>query len=221
MKNLLLLLLLANILYFVWGFLAGEDPQPGTAVIPAVDAGASLTIIPARDGSDAAGADGVGSNFQPLSGPACATIGPLRDRAQADEAAGNYANRGMRTSVRSREEEIFVGHWVQIRNVPNDITADKMLTTLNRGGLKDAYLVRTDDEGMKISLGLFDELARAERVELKARSLELPADISPRMAERTVHYVDIGVPSGQGVAVIVEEFGEELVQLRGAATCPE
>ena len=33
MKNLLLLLILANILYFMWGMFAADDPQPGVAVV--------------------------------------------------------------------------------------------------------------------------------------------------------------------------------------------
>jgi hypothetical protein len=33
MKNLLLLLVLANILYFMWGMFASGDPQPGIAIV--------------------------------------------------------------------------------------------------------------------------------------------------------------------------------------------
>ena len=43
----------------------------------------------------------------------------------------------------------------QIRNIPDEATANQMLATLAEGGLTDAYLVRTEDEGLKISLGLF------------------------------------------------------------------
>ena len=84
----------------------------------------------------------------------------------------------------------------------------------------DAYLVRTEDEGLKISLGLFGNLESAERIELQARSLELPADIKPRMAERTVYFVDVGLPPGKGAGAIVEKYGEDKVLLREAATCP-
>ena len=96
-----------------------------------------------------------------------------------------------------------------------------MLATLNEGGLTDAYLVRTEDEGLKISLGLFGDLERAERIELQALSLDLPADIKPRTADRTIYYVDISLPPGRGAGAIVEQYGEDMVLLREAATCPD
>ena len=35
-----------------------------------------------------------------------------------------------------------------------------------------------------------------------------------------VFFVDIGLPPGKGAGSIVERYGEELVALRDAATCP-
>ena len=127
----------------------------------------------------------------------------------------------MRTALRSEQGQIFVGHWVQIRNVDDEDTAKDMLEKLIAGGLNDAYLVRTEDEGLKISLGLFGDIEGAEKIELQARSLDLPADISPRMREGTVFFVDIGLPPGKGAGAIVEKYGEELVAMRDAATCPQ
>ncbi len=96
-----------------------------------------------------------------------------------------------------------------------------MINTLKEGGLGDAYLLDTDDEGLKISLGLFGEMSRAERVELQAKSLELPADITSRMREGTVFFVDIGLPPGKGAGSMIEIYGEDRVLLRDAATCPQ
>ena len=55
----------------------------------------------------------------------------------------------------------------------------------------------------------------------QARSLDLPADISPRMREGTVFFVDIGLPPGKGAGAIVEKYGEDLVAMRDEATCPQ
>ena len=78
----------------------------------------------------------------------------------------------------------------------------------------------TDDEGLKISLGLFGEMGRAERIELQAKSLDLQADITPRMRDQTVFFVDIGLPPGKGAGAMIEKYGEEKVMLRDKATCP-
>ena len=95
-----------------------------------------------------------------------------------------------------------------------------MIIKLQGGGLGDACMVETEDDGLKISLGLFGEMSRAERIELQAKSLELPADISPRTREATVFFVDIGLPPGKGAGGIVGKYGEDKVMLRDQATCP-
>jgi hypothetical protein len=148
------------------------------------------------------------------------TIGPFKVSEEADSAVLEYSNEGMKTALRSAQGQIFVGHWVQIRNVADEATAKNMLAKLSDSGLTDAYLVRTDDEGLKISLGLFGEIERAEKIELQARSLDLPADISPRMREGAMYFVDIALPPGRGAGAIVEKYGEERVAMRDAATCP-
>lgn len=217
MKNLLLLLLLANILYFLWGLFAQDAPQPGVEIVSEADLGPPLEIAGVQHSDGVAGRI---ADRDEMFGYSCATLGPFKELADAEQAAEAFVEKGMTASVRSTEAEVFVGHWVQIRDVADDATAEEMLGKLSRGGLKDAYLVRTDDEGLKISLGLFQELDRAEKVELDAIALELPAEIGPRMAERTVHFVDLTLPEGTGARAIVDEYGKDQVLLRSAATCP-
>lgn len=226
MKNLLLLLILANVLYFLWGLYGEEGPKPGTAIIEEADLGPPLEGTAGRTGDNLAKAgattrSAMRSGLEAVVGRSCVTIGPFQVEEDADSIALAYSNEGKRSSVRSRQGRIFVGHWVQIRNISDNATAKKMLTKLSDGGLTDAYLVRTEDEGLKISLGLFGEVERAERTELQARSMDLPADISPRMADRTVHFVDIELPPGQGAGAIIKKYGEDKVLLRNSATCPK
>ena len=114
-----------------------------------------------------------------------------------------------------------MGHWVQLRDLADATTANYMLEKLAAGGLSDAYLVQTEDDGLKISLSLFGDAGRAEKIELQARSLNLPAEVSPRTRDGTVYFVDIGLPPGRGAGAIVEKYGEDRVLLRDAATCPQ
>jgi len=225
MKNLLLLLILANILYLLWGMYEEKAPQPGTEIVEEEDLGPSLDIATAskNQGLSSVGAvlgSGALSNLEAAVGRSCVTIGPLKRRNDADSAVLAYSNDGMKTTTRATQAQVFVGHWVQIRNLADDATAKEMLKKLDDGGLTDAYLVRTDDEGLKISLGLFGDLEGAEKIELEARSLDLPADITPRMEDRSVYFVDVALPPGQGAGAIVEKYGEDNVLLRNKATCP-
>jgi hypothetical protein len=144
----------------------------------------------------------------------------FKSSPEADAAMTEYRTEGMRASVRTTEGQLFVGHWVQIRNIPDREAGNAILEQLRIGGLGDAYLVPTDEEGLKISLGLFGEMSRAERVELQAKSLDLQVDITARMREATVFFVDIGLPPGTGAGEIIEKHGEENVLFRDLATCP-
>jgi hypothetical protein len=226
MKNLLLILLLANILYFMWGLLSKEETQPGVALIEESDLGPPINVTTGRDSDSVASVgavlgSGEMSALEAMVGRACVTIGPFRENTDADSAVLVYTSEGMNAVLRPARAQIFVGHWVQIRNVASDADANEMLAKLQAGGLSDAYLVRTDDEGLKISLGLFGDLERAEKIELEARSLGLNPEISPRTRESDVYFVDIGLPPGKGAGAIMEKYGEDRVLLRDKATCPQ
>lgn len=225
MKNLLLLLILANILYFVWGFLTEAPPETGIAVVDESKLGpplevSSTSIAGSATSVGAVLGSGKPSDLAAVVGRSCVTIGPFKTNAEADGAFANYDEQGMRASVRTTQGQIFVGHWVQIRKIDDKDTGNGMLRTLRAGGLGDAYLVEDEDGGFKISLGLFGEMTGAERIELEAKSMGLPADITPRMREATVFFVDIGLPPGQGASEIVEKYGAEKVMLRDKAVCP-
>ena len=225
MRNLLLLLLLANILYFLWDWFVEQPPERGVVTVDESQLGPPLSVssAPGAQASTSVGAllgSGEQSDLAAVVGRSCVTVGPFKTNADADGVVSTYEAEGMRASVRSTQGQMFVGHWVQIRNIPDRTSGDVMLDKLRDGGLGDAYLVAEDDGGFKISLGLFGEMTGAERVELQAKSLGLPADITPRMREATVYFVDMGLPPGKGAGAIVEKYGEEKVRLRDQATCP-
>jgi len=226
MKNLLLLLVLANILYFVWGWFIEEPPQPGVALVDESELGPALAVTADRSAEAVASVgavlgSGEPSDLEAVVGRSCVTIGPFRASEDADSAQTLYSGKGMRAQVRSGVGQIFVGHWVQIRNIENRDTGNATLAKLQEGGLGDAYLWDSDDEGLKISLGLFGDIAGAEKIELQATSLGFNAEIVPRMNEGTVYFIDIALPPGRGASAIIEQYGEDKVLLRDAATCPQ
>ena len=224
MKNLLLLLILANILYYLWGRFVEEPRESGVVVVREAELGPRLEVADPNaverrgPGAELSGAQA--SELAAVVGQSCVSIGPFKNSADANGALAEYEGEEMPASVRTTQGQVFIGHWVQIRNIPDRETGNTMLEKLREGGLGDAYLVPTEEEGLKISLGLFGEKTRAERIELQARSLDLPADITPRMRDATVFFVDVGLPPGRGAGAIIEKYGEENVLLRDRATCP-
>lgn len=225
MRNLLLILLLANILYFVWGMFRGKDPEPGVVIVDESQLGPPLAVKQNAGDESVASVGAVLGSGEPsalaaLVGRSCATIGPFRAASDAETAQTQYAGEGMRTNLRSAQGQIFVGHWVQIRNITDRPGANEMLEKLKNGGLSDAYLIDNEDGTYNISLGLFGDLERAERIELQAKSLDLPVSVTPRSRDGTIFYVDIGLPPGKGAGAMIEKYGEDRVLLRDEATCP-
>lgn len=219
MRNLLLLLLLANILYFVWGIATEEPPKNGVEILDASEIGPPLEIADGRTLVRLASAD-ASETLPVVVGNACVSIGPFTNSAEAERVLADYRNQGMRGIVRSSQGQLFVGHWVQITNIPSRDVGNEMLKRLVASGMSDAYLLPSDEEGLKISLGLFDDRERAERVEIQAESLNMPAVITPRMREAIVFFVDLELSPGRGATAMIERFGEDKVLLREQASCP-
>jgi len=225
MKNILMLLVLANVLYYMWGRFVENPEESGVVVVEEAELGPALnvsksTVAEAAASVGAVLGSGKPSDLAAVVGRSCVSLGPFKTNAEANGALAQYESEGMRASVRTTQGQVFVGHWVQIRNIPDREAGNAILEQLRLGGLGDAYLVPTDEEGLKISLGLFGEMSRAERVELQAKSLDLAADITPRMRDTTVFFVDLGLPPGKGAGAMMEKYGEENVLLRDLATCP-
>lgn len=222
MKNLLLIFLLANILFYMWTSFQEDDPQTGVAIVEEEDLGPPLEVIADRDSDSVASVGAVlGSGesvaIEAVVGRTCVSVGPNSLIDDADTVMLELRNEGLEVSRRQADDQKFIGHWVQIRNVPDLGAANGMLETLKEGGLTDAYYVATEQ---LISLGLFGDINGAEKVELEARSLDLPAEILPRMSPVKVYYVDVGLPPGRGASAIIDRYGDDMVLLREAATCP-
>ncbi len=219
-----MLLVLANVLYFLWDRYGIEPDQPGVAVVDESQLGpplvvSSTTVARAATSVGAVLGSGISSNLAAVVGRSCVSIF-FRRNGEAGSAVAAYESEGMRARLRSTPGQVFIGHWVQIRNIASREIGNGMIAKLQAGGITEVYLMDNDDGKFKISLGLFGEMSRAEKMELQAKSLDLPADITPRMQDATVFYVDIGLPPGKGAGAMIEKYGEERVLLREKATCP-
>ena len=226
MKNLLLLLLLANILYFMWGMFSGSGSEPGVTIVDESDLGPPLAVTANRDAGAAASVGAVLGSGEPsdlaaVVGRSCVTVGPFRSSEDADRAKLEYAGEGMRTALRAGQGQIFIGHSVSVQNVASREEGRSMLSRLHEGGLSDAFIVGNDEEGYSISLGIFGNQSNAEKVELQAKSIGFDVNVAPMTRDAAVFFVDIGLPPGKGAGAIVDKYGEERVLLRDAATCPQ
>jgi hypothetical protein len=207
-----MLLAVANILYFWWNRFVAEPDQSGVAIVEESELGPPLAVSRSSvaEAATSVGAvlgSGMPSDLAAVVGRSCVSIF-FKTNAEADDAITAFESEGMRASLRTTQGQVFVGNWVQIRNIPDLKVGAAMIEKLRAGGIADAYLMDDGAGQYKISLGLFGEMSRAEKVELQAKSLDLPADITPRMRDAAIFYVDIGLPPGKGAGAMIEEYGE-------------
>lgn len=225
MRYFLYLVVLVNILYFVWQLSDREAPEVGVVVVQESELGPMLAatavnkLEPAASVGAMLGA-GEHSDLAAVVGKTCVSIGSLRARSDAEKVLAAVQKEDVQSAIRIAAGQIFVGHWVQIRDIPDERTSRQMLATLKNGGLSDAYPVSTEDEGLKISLGVFGELNRAERIADAVRALGLVPDVSERTRDGEVFFVDLSMPPGQDLSALIAEYGEDSVLQHDRATCP-
>lgn len=225
MKNLLLILLLANILYFLWGWVGHDELKPGEAIVNDSDLGPPLTVARAPDADAVASVGAVLGTNEPtrlaaVVGRSCATIGPIRNRDEADAAETRHAAEGMQVDIRQERGRYFIGHWVQIQDAQSEQEADDVVAALRENGIPEAYRAVSEEKGIRVFLGLFSNLESAERIELQAKSLGFNPTIEPEYRDGDMYWVDVALPPGKGAGDLIERYGEEQVKLRVEATCP-
>lgn len=196
MRNILLGLILANLLLLAWHrWIAPEDVEvPDLSVkVP------TLVLMPENQKRPLEVLD---QDVNDSASRQCMKIGPFVESEQANDLGFQLAAGGYTVSQTSQEGQAWVGHWVQIEDLDSREQATRLLRQLTNGGLTDAYIVESD-ETRKISLGVFREPERAERITAEALKLGINATISDRYRPATEYWLE--VISNQG-SVDLSEF---------------
>ena len=87
----------------------------------------------------------------------CVSVGPFVDSAGSEAAAARLGRLGFVTKPRSSAEEVRVGLWVRVPNLPTPDDAANALAALQRAGFTDAYIVNDGSPGNTVSLGVFGD----------------------------------------------------------------
>jgi len=184
---------------------SAEGAAPPSAIAAAdprvADVSERDTTEPDASAADARGADPGGTDARyvdtPNASDRCVTIGPFPTEAGAEAAAAALDAAGFAPSSRSTEGEIWVGFWVHIAAIPTRAAANEMLAQLRENGLPDAYLIPGEEDGDIISLGVFNDMTRAGRLEQQVRRIGLEPVIAERSRPGIVRWLDVTVPAGR------------------------
>ncbi len=207
MRNLFLVLVLANLAFAGWHqWLAEpgtrtsavtEAQLPGIALMSEVEEPEPAEV--AESFPPPAGVASTGAAYDDLSAERCVSIGPFRELSEAATAAANLRTGGYDPSQRVAEGDIWVGYWVHLPGLPSRDTADEILSNLRENGVSDSYVVPGGEEDHIISLGVFSEISRAGRRREAVRRLGYEPTVVDRNRRGTVYWVDITLAPDQAL----------------------
>ncbi|MEM7278161.1 MAG: hypothetical protein AAF385_08550 [Pseudomonadota bacterium] len=198
MRNLILILVLANLLVYFW-FQWLETPQVNDGSRHRLESQLLPRLDKQTPASEALAAE-----------PAvlCVSIGDFTDQADADQFATSLPAGAGEATVVEQQREVFVGHWVQVVDIETRRAADEQSETLKRGGLDESYLTGNDASGYVVSLGLFTDLSRAEAVQAKARSLGVDAITLERTRLNTVYRLHVQQADAELFGPLMADFDQ-------------
>lgn len=172
LRGLFFALLLANVLYLI-GSRWLAQPAPGNDALPAAVARIPLAReLPPRPRR-------------------CITIGPFREAAELAAASNLLREIGYVPRSRTESAEVPDGYLVFLRNIRSSVQLDRAMGRLRRAGITDAAIVPDGTPGIRVSVGVFKDLPRAQERAEMVRKLNLDADVMERLAAGADTWLDI------------------------------
>lgn len=175
LRNLIMGLLLANLLLLAWGrWIVAPDVADPWAFGDAT--GVRLVLIE-RVGHTDGGGSGSAQD-----GARCFRLGPFLSAEAAAAVGDRLSARGLPVDRTSEAGRIWVGHWVQLLDLPSVEAARQAVKTLVSGGIGDAYISNRTPT-VDISLGVFRGRRGADDVIGLARDLGYTAEAMDRFRD--------------------------------------
>jgi hypothetical protein len=212
MRILCLLLILVNVLYFIWSQLvdvqvnALDRPARRTADAPprivlakeapelAQEAAEETPPIePQRDAP-------IESPTQQMARAAesdtltCTSVGPFAELAEAAQAQAALRGAGFNPRQRVEQGELWVGYWVSVQNISTRADAEDAVATLKSNDIDDVYLMPGGDPSYTLSLGVFSDYQRAQRRADEVRAVGLEPKVEDRKRAGSVYWLDVDLP---------------------------
>jgi cell division septation protein DedD len=205
MRAVALLLVIANLAYLGWATLVdapADTPAASSQLDPSVpqlvlasekkvatERAAGLATSRPRPTPAAQSTPTVSEN-----GSQCISIGPFQDLPSATQASAALRTAGHDSRQRLEQGQLWVGYWVSVSGFGNREEAERAVTKLKQSGLSDVYISLSgggDAPTNIVSLGVFKESERAQRMLREAKQLGFDAQISDRTRAGSVYWIDI------------------------------
>jgi hypothetical protein len=227
MRNLFLVLLLANLGFAAWHFWYA----PALQFTPRVEGTETIVLRSELDGrgevrdDDAeetdskspeplaftaateagdASADVLALAEATAEADGCISFGPFAD-ALAAQAEAVISDSAFEFSRRSSVDDVWLGRWVYIDRISTQSQASAIADEMHSAGITEAYVITGADTGNLVSLGVFSQATRAERRIGEARDLGYEPTVSNRLQTGDSVWLDVSTEpqrSGELLAIV-------------------
>lgn len=216
MKYLFYLLLLGNIVFYLWesGHRPHDDVDRIELKLPdGTEPIKLLNEVPAPakkpSGSPASPRDTIEAAptpqppqvavvapppVKPVTDPHCRLIGPFADGDTARSALEQLQSRLDGLGVVSRTDATVEGYWVLYPKAENIYAARANRKMLSDKGIRDLWLFDKGELEGSISLGVFKTQDRAEDLQRELRAKNIEVEIKPRLTRTESYWLQLSWP---------------------------
>jgi hypothetical protein len=189
LRNLIIGLLLANLLLLAWGrWIVAPDVADPRAFGEAT--GAQLVLIKRVVRNDGAGSS------PGQDGARCFRLGPFASVDAAADVGSRLSARGLPVDRTSESGQIWVGHWVQLLDLPSEEVARQAVRKLISGGIGDAY-ISSHAPTINVSLGVFRGRQGADDVIRLAGDLGYTVEAMDRFRAGIEYWIEVETSADQ------------------------
>jgi hypothetical protein len=208
MRTFFFSLLLANMAFYAWShWISPHDSNaaPGDAagvpkLVLATEAKVAMPEAPAASASNGDAPTAPSTTTVAASTPAsearCVSLGPFQQLAELAHVSAAMREAGYEPRERVEEGDQVKGYWVYLDQFRNRKEALEAKRELVARGLPEAMIMPGDN--VVLSVGLFSEEARANRVAEQVRALGLKPTVSDRTQRGTLYWMDINLRATDG-----------------------
>ncbi len=194
MRNLFLLLVLANLGFAAW-YLWIVEPVTDVGATQVSDV-PSISLVSELEES-ASEPTLAAAPVVPVA--RCVGVGPFSEFGRFVQALARLRSAGYTPTQRSEDGDVWLGHWVYLGDIATQGQAGGVIRTLAEHGIVDTAFDPAGAWGDVLSLGVFRELSRAEAVSDRVQALGLgfePA-ITDRTRPGTLYWADLTLETGE------------------------
>ena len=184
-------LLLANLLYMGWAQWIDVPPPPAQSSIAGLPSLTLASDLPPAKRAALASKTSVETPAQQ-----CLSVGPFDDPAIAAKAATVLRAKSFAPQQRTAESPTVRRYWVYLDGFRSDVTEMRVLHRLELAGIDDAEAMPANAGGLRVSLGLFTDRARAASRVKAVQAMGFHPLMIERMLPGRVYWLDLTLPSG-------------------------